>query len=195
MRQITLSMRISNEPDSVIQSDKLYNFILPNEARPAFKNRKLAEKFVKDSEKMFTHILYELNEIYFRLYADFRTYIFNMDLVQENKFENIFQLINGNLYRAWEKSVLGSNGVYYSHKSIMSAIDSTKAVLKKLDILYKEIKIHQRIINNRTILGNIERMELKLKNWGWNHHKPWGKFKEMNISKFENDYFKDYPLY
>ena len=195
MRTINLNVKFKHNSISVIQSDKLYSVLLPSKALAVFQNKTAADKFVKDSEKMFTNVLYELNEIYYNTYSHFRMFLFNTTYNEEMSFEGSFASVKMQMQNAWKKSVITGNGYYYLYKDTQLALSSQKTIIRKLDNLYKRIKVNQRLINNKNILKNIEAMELQLKNWGWKHHQPHSRFKEMNISKYEHDFFKSYPLY
>lgn len=195
MRTITLSFQFKHDANSVILADKPYSILLPSKAKAVFKSKTAADKFTKESEQMFTNVLYEMNEIYYKSYADFRMFLFNVEPIEEYDIEGSFQMMNMQMQNAWKKSKIAGNGMYYLYKDIQMALATQKTILRKLDKLYKRIKVNQRLINNKNILKNIEALEKQLKNWGWMHHQPHTRFKEMNISKFENDYFKSYPLY
>lgn len=194
MRKIKFILDIKNNPDSVIELDKLYSFRLPNNSNPVFKNRKVAEDFIFDSEKMFTKILYDINEIYSALYQDFRMILFNVDLIQEKAFENRFETVRFAIHNSFERCNISKNGIYYAYKNVLESIKNLENIIELLDIQFRKMRFHQRIINNELVKERIANSSRKLKLWGWDYHNPHTRFKEMNISKFENDFFKSYPI-
>lgn len=195
MRNLEIKLDIKANKDSFINAWKNYNFILPNKAHPTFTNKKDAAKFVKDTEKMFEQILFQLNEIYTGLYVDYRSHLFYLSLEQEINFETYFKEMNIAMYNAWYRSSLGSNGVAYLFNNVNLSLNSAENIIKKMDKFYRKIKIYDRLIHNSNIKEQLEAIKLKLNKWGWKHHNPVFTFKNMGISKYEHDYFKSHALY
>lgn len=194
MRKIKISIIPNHDSLSSIKDEKLYSFILPNGANVAIGKKRDFEKFVSESERMFTNLIYEFNEIMIDLFAEYRVWYLNLSIEEEISFENNFSEIKRIMNKSFKAATYGNNGIHYLHKD---SKDMANLLLKLLNLLEKLMK---RMVNfSKTkkyaiIRERIETLLLRLKNWGWQHHKPWGKFKEFNISYYENEYFKSYEL-
>jgi len=194
MRRIKISIEASNNPNSLIMDEKLYTFPLPNGAKIAFSNKRNFITFISESERMFTDLIYEWNELMMDLYAEYRTWYLNLSLEQESQFEGNFSEIRRIMNKCFRSGSFGNNGIAYLYNDSKNIVELLFSILAKLELLMKSMNNYSKTRKYRIIKDRLDHNKLQLKNWGWQHHKPWGKFKELNISYYENEYFKSYSI-
>ena len=194
MRKIKFELNIQNDRFSVIESNHMYSLHLPNKSHPNFSNKKKFNAWVIESEKMFTDIIYELNDMYIHIYSEYRCLFYNLADFEVIQFENLFDILKSAMQKCFTVSTFGSNGLYYIDKNTKTIIQTLYSAMKLLDETHIKLRNHQHLHKTKIYRERLAGHKRKLKLWGWDHTPPYTRFKEINISKYEHEFFKSYPI-